>query len=134
MPRGLPRGFLLPPFGFIAWHLHPYYAGHEGKGSNNIGGFDIYQRRDVAAVHSRYGGWLRALLVFRDEPFIEKHQLLVHERRRIAWLFPADYWLVRLPAEKITPANVQLNQAEYRRIPFPLNDPEWSALIDGPSL
>jgi hypothetical protein len=110
------------PFGFVAWHLFPYYVRHDGADSANLAGFGIYVGQHVVDVCTdpvRRSERRRQLPADRDHAFSEV--------RPRGWFRYARYYLVR--RSDSVPPEVTLKWSEYRYVPFPLNDDEWRALI-----
>jgi hypothetical protein len=110
------------PFGFVAWHLFPYYVAHEGRASADLAGFGMYvaQRAVDVGVDDLPRGAAAPANPDPAHPFAEI--------RPHGWLTRAAFWLQR--REDPIPPRVALDEAAYRELPFPLNDVEWRALID----
>lgn len=125
LERALRAGWMKPtelshaPFGFVAWHLFPYYITHEGRQSGDLGGFGIYvghqlvdvRAEDIDATEARRR---------QQNPDPAKPFALVHRR---GWTGYTEYWLWRRPDG--IPPQLALDEQTYRPTPFPLNDTEW---------
>jgi hypothetical protein len=121
------------PFGFTAWHLYPHYIEHEGKTSGDLAGFGRYLRTGAVEVGQGYSRPLHVLPRFRHEPPADRHNLVASGRFRYAWFFEAEFFLLRFKTEAEQSAEIPL-PADYERPPFPLDDSEWSALIEARSV
>lgn len=133
--EGLRAGKLAPselafaPFGFQGWHLYPYYIAHEGQTSINIAGFGGYIGTGVVAVGQGYSRALHVFPPFRHEPPADRSTLIGQVAFRCGWLFRGEFFLMRIPVEKLAPPVWKLDPHDYHPQLFPLNDSEWRALI-----
>lgn len=131
LEKALRAGWMKPtelssaPFGFIGWHLLPYYLTHEGKDSADLGGFCIYVDHDAVDVQIEGVSRAEAMTAKSGKaaqdpghPFSE-----IHPR---GWFGYARFTLDRSGKQK--PAATAVNWSEYRYITFPLNDAEWREL------
>ncbi|PTX97705.1 hypothetical protein [Opitutus sp. ER46] len=129
LERALRAGWMRPdelshaPFGFVGWHLYPYYARHEGKGSGDLAGFGAYIRG--SSVDFRIDEVPRHASTADYPPDVAHPFSEVHPA---GWFRTARFYLVRRDDPR--PAAVAINRAEYVPQPFPLNDAEWRLLID----
>ena len=131
LEKALRAGWMKPtelsdaPFGFVAWHLLPYYLTHEGKNSADLGGFGIYVKKDavnvcIQGVSRREAAAAKWGKPAQDpaHPFSE-----IHPR---GWFGYARFTLDRL--DNSQPAAVAIKWEEYHYPLFPLNDAEWREL------
>lgn len=111
------------PFGYLGWHLFPYYAAHEGETSTRLWGFIDYATNS-AQLRSRYDGWLTtsSLLPHEQSPN-DRLAVLADEVHRIGWFFHGRFVLQRIALT----AEGKSIRGESN---FPLNDAEWIQLID----
>jgi hypothetical protein len=54
-------------------------------------------------------------------------------RYRFAWIFEAEFFLLRFKTEPEAPPALRLRTNEYPTERFPLNDAEWRTLIETPN-
>ncbi len=131
LEKALRAGWMKPtelsfaPFGFVGWHLSPYYLTHEGRNSAELGGFNDYIVRD--AVEMKFEGVVpdeaEAAMAGRLAPDPARPYSEIH---RHGWSGYARFSLVRLAAGQ--PAARAVDWADYRFVIFPLNDAEWREL------
>ena len=131
LEKALRAGWMKPselsfaPFGFVAWHLLPYYLAHEGKDSADLGGFGIYVDHDAVDVQIDTVSRAEAKAPLRNggkdaaHPFSE-----IHPR---GWFGYARFTLEHSSKQK--PADTAINWKEYDYPVFPLNDSEWRELV-----
>ncbi len=110
------------PFGFVGWHLFPYYVRHEGKNSADLGGFGMYIAQPAVDVHIDPAD--RGDGRHQTEIDAAHHFALV---ARHGWFGYARYSLFR--RSDTNPPRVALNWSEYEHSPFPLNDAEWREVM-----
>ena len=117
------------PYGFIGWHLHPYFLSHDGRSDDDIGGFIRYQRANATEVR------LSPLRFWADSRSLrpidggDESRVVGSSVFRVGWLFNQRYSLLRNKEADVKPATLKFNEATYRAEPFPLTDSEWAAYI-----
>jgi hypothetical protein len=115
------------PFGFVGWHLLPYYLKHEGRASGDVAGFNNYVGRDSIDVPveplSRKEARTHPTANDPAHPFSEIHQF--------GWFGRARWTLIR--QAKAQPPVAAIRGEEYQPLIFPLNDAEWRELTRGRS-
>jgi hypothetical protein len=115
------------PFGFVAWHLFPYYLTHDGRASASLDGFGMYFERDTIAVRvealsSRELRHIRSGRAKAEPPLSEIHPF--------GWGGHARYTLVRL--KSMPDPTTAFKAGLYAYEPFPLNDAEWRIFLAKP--
>lgn len=115
-------------FGYIAWHLQPYFEAHEGRTDPKIARFWNYLLYSLD-VRTQYLGWLGTIEPFKSEFPPEPAKLIRTEVRPVWWVFRARFTLERATPVPNPPPHIPMRLEEYRRIPFPLNDAEWRDLV-----
>lgn len=113
------------PFGFVAWHLFPYYLEHHGASSADLGGFGQYvaERTVEVRIHPLQPG----------EVPTERAATAAAPPVRVlplGWLQTATFTLER--RDDSVPAPTALDRERFRANPFPIDDEEWRRLIDRP--
>lgn len=129
--RGLRRGQIDPadlafaPFGFIGWHLHPYFVANEGQRDRDITGFLKYLRPYPVQLRSspKFLGREPATELLGDGP--DAPAILSSTVMRVGWLWRQRYTLVRKADAERLKAPLQIDRERYHATPFPLNDREW---------
>lgn len=125
-----PRELSFAPFGLIGWYWYPFYITHDGRDSPAIDGFGRYLRAGAIDVGQAYSSPLHLLPRFRHTPPSDRTRLAAWGRTRYAWVFHAEYYLLRAPADRVEAAETE--SQTYAPIAFPLNDREWRELIERP--
>ena len=123
-----PDQFYGASFGYIAWHLQPYFIAHEGRHDPKIAHFWNYLLYSID-IRTKYLGWLGTMAPFRDEFPEDPARLITSEIHPIWWFFTARFTLQRATLLANPPTHVPLRLEEYRRMPYPLNDAEWREFI-----
>ncbi|MBX3750690.1 MAG: hypothetical protein KF897_11435 [Opitutaceae bacterium] len=132
--QALRRGELQPhqlygaSFGFVAWHLYPYYIAHEGRTERKIAGFWNYLVYSID-IRTVYHGWPGRISPFKDEYPPEAAKLIQQGNYPVWRFFTADFHLQRCTPLPVTPPYVMMKADEYRYVPFPLDDREWRELL-----
>ena len=102
------------PFGFVGWHLYPYFIRHEGAGNVYIADFIGYLKSE------------RLTMQIRDA--LDPRPLDNPDRVAAQGVFPIG-WAGRhqfiLRRQEGKPAPRPLDLSQYTFCPFPLNDAEW---------
>lgn len=132
MRQGLlrPAELSFAPFGFAGWHLHRHYLAHEGAASAQLDGFNGYLVPGAVEVGQSYSRPLHIFPRFRHEPPGDRHNLILSGRYRFAWVFHAEFFLLRFKDENDARPALPLQANAYRIERFPLNDGEWRELIE----
>ncbi len=123
-----PHQFYGASFGYIAWHLDPYFIAHEGAHDPHIAHFWNYLLYSID-VRTKYLGWLGTIEPFKSEYPAEPRKLITSEVHPVWWIFRARFTLERATPLANPPPHIPMRLEEYRRVPFPLNDGEWRELI-----
>lgn len=109
------------PFGYAGWHLHAYAA---RKGSDTFRRFLDFDRRarSVELLVSEVDG--------QRSPPVGTDEVLAAQTHRLGWSRHYRFTLRRTASASAAAAL----GPDYQFVPFPLNDAEWRALIEGPRL
>lgn len=118
------------PFGYYAWHLYPYFITHDGRHDPDIAGMIHYLRVRAIAVTASYSPALQAFSNLKDAKPDANGPLVAHGGGTFLWLFRADYQLTGAPPEKVYQPALSISD-DFKPQPFPLNDAEWTDLING---
>lgn len=110
-------------FGYLGWHLYPYYITHDGEESRQFWGFIGYVQSSVR-LGVQYDRTLPiALLTERDPGPDQALPIIGDETHRLGWFFHGRFVLQRRGPK---PENDPVHSAGN----FPLNDAEWRRLIE----
>ncbi|MSU45594.1 MAG: hypothetical protein EXS42_00340 [Lacunisphaera sp.] len=123
-----PHQFYGASFGYIAWHLQPYFMAHEGRQDPKIAHFWNYLLYSID-VRTKYPGWLGTIEPFKNEYPADPTKLITSEVHPVWWVFRAQFTLERATPLPNPLPYVPMRLEEYRRIPYPLNDAEWRELL-----
>lgn len=124
-----PADISFAPFGFIAWYWYPYYIAHEGAHTPDIAGFGAYLNQGAVDVGQAYSRPLHLFPRFRHTPPSDRTALIDWGHYRFTWCFWSEFYLLRAPASRVTPAEVTVPAAQFHPTAYPLNDAEWAGLI-----
>jgi hypothetical protein len=114
----------IAPFGYLGWHMYPYFITHEGSGGAYIAEFQGYLRPDALRLQTRSA---------RDRnPLADPESILASDVFTIRW-FEHHEFILRATASAERPP-LALNAASYRVTPFPLSDSEWSEVSRHPPM
>lgn len=116
------------PLGFVAWQLLPYYLAHD-VGQYGIGDFGLYLRSENIQVGQHISRSLRRFPEFNRIAPSDRHNLIGMEKVRFLWLYETEFYLLRAKPATDSPGKLTLGP-DFHREPFPLNDAEWTALIE----
>ncbi len=129
-----PAELALTPSGFVGWQLHPYYIAHDGRRSSEILGYRRYlaRWRDTITLGQSYSPPLPEWLRFPNVAPLDSEPTLIGQVSfRCAWFFHGDIALARIRSQPSVPPALTIDPDDYRPQPFPLNDAEWRALVQG---
>jgi hypothetical protein len=112
----------IAPFGYAGWVLYPYFITHEGSGAIYIGAFTRYLKPAALTLETRGASDKR--------PVVEKPLIVAEGVFRILWREHHRFMLRK--ADNVAPAELLLTDTERRLNTLPLNDAEWTSLIDRP--
>jgi hypothetical protein len=128
LERALRAGWLKPnelsfaPFGFVRWHLFPYYLKHEGRDSFDLGGFNGYIAQD--SMDLRFDDISR-----NERKALVAGGIAPDPAHPYSGIFPWGWFgckrvtLIHTDTGKFPEATI--HWADYHFTPFPLNDAEW---------
>jgi len=117
------------PFGYAGWHLYPYSIAPERTKETTLDGFGRYFIPGAVEVGQGYSKLLHLFPRFRHEPPGDRTHLIASGEYRYLWLFRAKFFLLRFHTEQDAPPRTSLPTADKDFSLFPLNDGEWSQLI-----
>lgn len=117
------------PFGFVGWHLYPYYIKHEGRDDPRLAGFMGYLIPGAVKVESAYSRFLQFFPQFKSTPPSDLTKLIASGDFPYLWFFKAKFFLLRARTEQDAPPEKALPQTSESFENFPLNDREWSDYI-----
>lgn len=126
--RVTPHQFYGASFGYIAWHLQPYFAAHEGRDDPKIARFWNYLLYSLD-VRTQYLGRLGTIEPYKSEVPADPAKLIHSGVYPVWWVFRARFTLERATLLPNPLPYVPMQMREYRRIPYPLNDAEWRDLV-----
>jgi hypothetical protein len=128
-----PEDISFAPFGYLGGKWNPYFIAHEGRNDPAIAGFDRYLRKGAVDVGQGFSLPLHLLPRFRQVPPADRRSLILWDTFRFAWIFRAQYYLLRAPASQITAPEAAYRRSQYQSPFFPLNDAEWRQFIRTPA-
>jgi hypothetical protein len=127
--RIAPSELSAAPFGYIGWHLYPYFIRHDGANGAYIADFENYLNKNGLAI--------TFTPCSNDQ---QKQGALMSDARgqagvldsgifKVGWRGPFLFVLRR--TDQPLAAKLLIDPLQYRVEPFPLNDAEWRQLIVG---
>ncbi|MDB6070471.1 MAG: hypothetical protein JWL81_1642 [Verrucomicrobiales bacterium] len=134
-----PADIGMTTFGYLGWLFQDYYAAHEGKEKPVLGGFTHYAQdwddgkgTGVITTLPRSLHPFRAYIPTRNRTALRESRdaRLIHELKYPFFgKHAVRFSLLNGPSSERLPHTFPLNTAEFRRLPFPLNDAEWRDFI-----
>ena len=120
-------------FGFVAWHLQPYFATHEGRNDPKIAHFWNYLLYSIN-IRTRGSGVINSFEPFKSAPPPDSSRWIRSEKHTVLWMFEAEFFLERAIPISNPPPHVPMRMESYHRIPYPLDNNEWRQLIENERL
>lgn len=111
-----PEDISVSPFGFIAWHLYPYFTTIEAASPGYIANFRDHLRPPNLAWETRSAN--------DHSPIANASSVIRSGVFPTGWRGERNQYILRRIAEP-APAMLPIVSAHYRFEPFPLTDTEW---------
>lgn len=118
------------PFGFIGWHLNPYYVANDGSHEAGIGGWMRYLRADAVELRPSKVRFWRDSRSLREIQGTDESRVIASDVFPIGWFWYRRYTLLQTNAGYYAPHTLRFNRSTYQVRRFPLSDLEWNSAIE----